>query len=85
MSRLFWLLIGAALGVLGVRRAQAAVATVATPRMSRSLGAVLTGVGDVLRRLGERIRTEATRREQAAATALDVPEPGAGRDDRAHS
>ena len=84
MSRVFWLLVGAVLGVLGVRRAQAAVATVATPRMGRSLGTVLTGLGELLRRLGDRVRTEAARREQAAATALDLPEQDVSGDERAH-
>lgn len=88
MRRLFWLLVGAVLGVLGLRKVQQTTTRVTTatrlthPQLSATVGVAVAGAGEAIRRIGVRIQADAVdaadreRSQPPSDTALDVP-PGA--------
>ncbi len=81
MRRLFWLLVGAVLGVLGLRKVQQTTTRVTTaarvthPQLSATVGVAVAGAGEAIRRIGVRIQADAADRDrsQPPDTALDVP------------
>lgn len=68
MRRLFWVALGATVGILVVRKATRAAEAVSPQGLTRAL----EGVGDGLRDFADAVRTGMTDREQELRVALGV-------------
>jgi hypothetical protein len=78
MRRLFWLALGATLGVLIVRKLSSAAQKLTPQGLAAGVGAGLSELGHALREFAEDVRASMSDRESElrAAAGLDGGEPG---------
>jgi hypothetical protein len=72
VSRLFWVGLGAAAGVLVVRRLTAVAQAVTPAGLSASLGESVRELGDAVRYFTEQVRAATAEREHELYTVLGV-------------
>lgn len=77
MKRLFWVALGASVGVLVVRAVRQRAAKLTPAGASEAVGGALANISDAIRRLAEEVRSAAAEREAELITALDLPDPNA--------
>ena len=72
MRRLFWMTLGATVGVLAVRRATRAAQRLTPASLQTSLAASVAGLGDALREFSELVREGMAEREQELHVSLGL-------------
>ena len=77
MRRLFWVALGASVGVLVVRAVRQRTAKLTPAGASEAVGGAVANLADAIRRLAEEVRTAAAEREAELVAALDLPDPDA--------
>lgn len=77
MKRLFWVALGASVGVLVVRAVRQRAAKLTPAGASEAVGGAVANISDAIRRLAEEVRTAAAEREAELVAALDLPDRGA--------
>jgi len=77
VKRLFWVALGASVGVLLVRAVRTRTAKLTPAGASEAVGGAVAGLSESIRRLAEEVRAAAAEREAELVAALDLPDPKA--------